>query len=94
MPTADCLWDLECSLKGIIELSESSQHPIRPADINSDLVELHFSQVRSLFYNPTPNVLQYASIQNSIILGQRYAFADTKTNSEACYPKPVTMYRR
>lgn len=93
LPTQECLYDLECSLRGVVELTKLSEHPIRPAYINSDLVELHFSQVRHLFNNQIPNLLQYQSVQNSIILGQPYAFAGAKSNTGVdAYPKPVSMY--
>lgn len=93
LPTAECLWDLNNSICGMIELATKvTSLLIRPAYINSDLVELHFSQVRHLFNNSTPNILQYQSIQNSVILGQKYTFANKKTNSGICYPKPMSMY--
>ena len=94
-PTEECLYDLKCSITGFIELAEISPVPHRPAYINSDLVELHFSQVRHLFNNQTPNVLQYTSVQNSIIFGQPYAFGSNKNNAGIeCYPKPVCMYQK
>lgn len=94
-PTAECLYDLQSSIRGLIELAGLSKLPIRPAYINSDLVELHFSQVRHLFNNQTPNVLQYQSVQNSIILGQKLAFTSAKTNPGLkSYPKPMSMYKK
>lgn len=93
LPTQECLWDLENSLCGLKELTKVSLHTIKPANINSDLIELHFSQVRHLFCNATPNVLQYQSIQNSIILGQPYTFANKKSNCGIAYPKPMNMYK-
>ena len=89
----ECLWDLRCSLIGVIELSELSGCAIRPEFINSDLVELHFSMVRGMFYNHTPNVLQYRNVQNSIILSQPIAGCKRKANISASYPKPFALYK-
>ena len=93
-PTAECMWDLHCSLQGVIELAKSSPYAIRPDVINSDLVELHFSQVRELYHNRTPNVLQYRNVQNSIILGQPVAGANKKTNTMITYPKPFLLCKK
>ena len=77
-PTEECLWDLRCSMIGIAELAETSTYAIPPQLVNSDLIELHFSQVRELYHNRTPNILQYKNIQNSVTLTQPILLVLTK----------------
>lgn len=93
LPTTECLWDMKCSLTGLIELTRLNPDiVIRPGLVNSDLVELHFSQVRELFHNHTPNAYQYANVQNSIILGQPLAGRNKKSNAGCSYPAPYNFY--
>ena len=87
------MWELNCSLKGIIELAETSKYVIRSDLINSDLIELHFSVIRELYHNRTPNILHYGSLQNSVILGQPVAGMKKSTNAATGYPKPKCMYK-
>lgn len=94
LPTQECLYDLRCSLVGLKELYICTGYVIRPGFINSDLIELHFSQVRELFHNQTPHIKQYANVQNSIILGQPLAGLNSKSNISDGYPKPFCMYKK
>lgn len=70
LPTKECLQDMDCCLAGFRELVKFAGFSIQPGFINSDLIELHFSKVRGMFYNRTPNAVQYTNIQNNIIIGQ------------------------
>lgn len=52
----ECFLDISCCLKWILELISSTSYTIQPGFINSDLIELHFSQVREFSHNQMTNV--------------------------------------
>ena len=73
--TKQCLQDLQCCITGTLELIDrilSRGEVVNLGYINSDVVENHFCQVRTLYNgaNNNPNYYTYRSIQNSVVITQ------------------------
>ena len=76
--TSECLYDIQCCIHGFLELCQrmvKNRGQVIPAFINSDIVENHFSHVRTLYNgsNDHPTYAIYCALQNSIILTQPIA---------------------
>lgn len=70
IPTRECLYDLHCTLAGLTELIEHVNYPVITGNLNSDIVENHFSQSRLMTNDRNPPYAHYKAIQTSIMLTQ------------------------
>ena len=71
--TAESLYDIKSAMQGFIRLCSAClalNIAVIPAYINSDVIENHFCQVRSLFNgsNDHPTYAHYMGLQTSILL--------------------------
>lgn len=88
--TSESLYDIICCITGFLELVSvvvKRRHALVPAFLNSDIVENHFSYVRTLYNgaNDNPTYANYCDLQNSIILTQPMSLPG-KRNAN-CYVK-------
>lgn len=92
--TKETSYDVLCTLGGIIELlthaTDVHSIPAVPANINSDIVENHFSMVRGLFNGSSdhPTYFCYLGIQNSAILTQPQLSRKRNANIDRAYVQP------
>ena len=98
--TAETSYDVLCTLGGLIELTTrvTDVHNVTvvPANINSDIVENHFSIVRGLFNGSSdhPNYFGYLSIQNSAILTQPQLSRKRNAYIDRAYVQPPKVAKK
>ena len=89
--TRQCLEDLECCIIGTLEIIErilGRGDRVNLGYVNSDVIENHFCQVRTLYNgaNNNPTYFAYNYIQNSIVLTQPKSLPGKR--NAASYLKP------